>query len=335
MLKHSVDGSRSGFLRQHADRRTLIWSLGLFPLPVLVAYLRAEAALWMLPITIYLSFCAGVLTHYHNHSGVFRSRTLNQLYSLWLSMFYGFPIFSWIPTHNQNHHKYTNGPSDATSTFRSGKQDSLLEALCYPIRSSSWQLPAVVSYFVAAMNKRRSEFAWLVTQAGSVLAAQVVVCALLIWRHGAYAGGLAYAGSFLLPALFAPYAMMVINYVQHVGCDPSSPDNHSRNFVGRWENWLVFEAGLHTVHHEHPGTHWSRYPELHRARQAAILPALNQRNVFSFVYRHYLRAEAGHLERTIRARDEATTERSAVVSMTSAAAGPRSTILRVTLPTKH
>jgi beta-carotene hydroxylase len=289
------DSRRAGYLRHGADRRSLVWSLGLFPLPIVVAFLWPKAALCVLPLTLYLAFCAGVLTHYHNHSGVFRNRTANQLYSLWLSIFYGFPVFSWIPTHNQNHHKYTNGPKDATSTFRSGKPDSLREALIYPLRSTSWQLPAVASYLGHLRRKRSPEFVWAVGQALVLLLAQGLLLTALIFVHGLWLGALAFTSALLIPALFAPYAMMFINYVQHVGCDPNSEHNHSRDFVGGWENWLVFQAGLHTVHHEHPGTHWSQYPELHRARQAQLSPVLQQRNVFSFLYRRYGLGEQEHI----------------------------------------
>jgi beta-carotene hydroxylase len=251
----------------------------------------------MLPFSLYLAFCAGVLAHYHNHSGVFRGRLANQLYSLWLSIFYGFPIFSWVPTHNQNHHKFTNGPKDAASTFRSGKADSWLEALIYPIRSSVWQLPAVGSYLALLRRKQSPEFVWAVGQSLVVPLAQGLVLGGLVYRHGLGMGALAFVSAMFLPALFAPFAMMFINYLQHVGCDPTSPDNHSRDFVGEWENWLVFQAGLHTVHHEHPGTHWSLYPELHRARKAQLSPILQQRNVLSFLYRRYVLGESEHILR--------------------------------------
>lgn len=282
-------------LRSRADWRGLVWSLGLFPLPIALAIGMPTSAVWMLPVTLYLAFCAGVLTHYHNHAGVFRNRTLNRLYSLWLSVFYGFPIFSWIPTHNQNHHKHTNGPFDATSTFRSGKPDGLLEALIYPIRSSAWQLPAVLNYFRAARAKGSTEFAWLVLQVAIVPSIHVTLGAVLTFLHGPGPGLLAYAAAALIPALLAPYFMMLINYLQHVGCDPNSRDNHSRNFVGRWENWLVFEAGLHTVHHEHPGTHWSEYPRLHALREARVDPVLKQRNVFTFLWSRYALRSSKHI----------------------------------------
>lgn len=285
----------SGVVRNRSDRRSLFWSLGLFPLPIIVAIVRPQAAIWMLPLTLYLAFCAGVLTHYHNHKGVFRSRTLNQIYSLWLSAFYGFPIFSWIPTHNQNHHKHTNGPMDATSTFRSGKSDSLREALIYPLRSSAWQLPSVVKYFGSVRRRRGPEKAWLVAQIAVVPSVQLVACAGLVYLHGWSLGIFSYIASTLAPALVAPYLMMFINYLQHVGSDPDSADNHSRNFVGRWENWLVFEAGLHTVHHENPGTHWSEYPRLHAARAERIAPILKQRNVFSFLWSRYVLRHPEHV----------------------------------------
>lgn len=285
----------SSLLRRRTDRRGLLWSLGLFPLPIALAIAMPRSAVWILPLTLYLAFCAGVLTHYHNHLGVFRSRTLNRIYSVWLSVFYGFPIFSWIPTHNQNHHKYVNGPLDKTSTFRSGKPDGLLEALTYPIRSSAWQLPAVLNYLRNARAKGGAEFAWLVLQIAIVPSVHIALGAALVYLHGAALGLLSYAASALVPALLAPYFMMLINYLQHVGCDPNSADNHSRNFVGRWENWLVFEAGLHTVHHEHPGTHFSEYPRLHALREARIDPILKQRNVLTFLWSRYVMRSSKHI----------------------------------------
>jgi beta-carotene hydroxylase len=291
----SKERGNLGILQNQADRRSLFWSLGLFPVPLVVAFLKPELTLWLLPLTVYLAFCAGVLTHYHNHAGVFQSRLLNRLYSVWLSVFYGFPIFSWIPTHNLNHHRYTNGPHDATSTFRSGKRDSLAELLYYPIRSSSWQLPAVLAYLRLVRTKRPADYRWAMAQVVGLALSNLALAASLVYLHGPRLGATAYGLALFVPAMFAPYSMMFINYLQHVGCDPMSPDNHSRNFIGRWENWLVFEAGLHTVHHEHPTTHWSEYPSLHAARERQLEPVLQQRNVFSFLFHRYLLGEAKHI----------------------------------------
>jgi fatty acid desaturase len=112
--------------------------------------------------------------------------------------------------------------------------------------------------------------------------------ALAVSLHGFHTGLWLYAFAFGIPASFAAWSMMFTNYVQHVGCDHDSTDNHSRNFTGRAMNWLVFEAGYHTVHHEHPGIHWSAYPALHGWRAARIAPHLNQQTIFRYCFERYL-----------------------------------------------
>ncbi|HEY6081241.1 MAG TPA: fatty acid desaturase, partial [Polyangiaceae bacterium] len=92
---------------------------------------------WLLPLLLYCSYLSGVLTHNHNHCPVFVSRRANLIYGAWLSFFFGFPGFAWIPTHNQNHHRYLNGPGDVSSTARhAGPEpgdDTWLSALSYPL----------------------------------------------------------------------------------------------------------------------------------------------------------------------------------------------------------
>ena len=80
---------------------------------------------------------------------------------------------------------------------------------------------------------------------------------------------------FGIPALFAKWSMIFINYIQHVHADPWSEHNHSRNFVGKLGNWLVFNNGLHTAHHESAGLHWSKLPEAH-AKIAHLIDARAQ-----------------------------------------------------------
>lgn len=280
--------SKHGLLRHAADRRTLLWSLGLFPLLPTGALLTPQVAPYVLPVALYLGFCAGVLAHYHNHRGVFRRDTLNQLYGVWLSVFYGFPLFGWISTHNQNHHKFVNGPGDVTRTDRDGRADTLWHALSYPTRSSAWQLPLVLAHFRRLWRRKSAQRYWFLAQTLAVPVVHGGLAAACVRVHGWALGALGYGGLVLLPALFASWSMMFINYVQHVGCDPSSPDRHSRDFVGPWQNWFVFDAGLHSVHHEHPGAHWSQYRSLHERRKGRLDPALCERDVLTFVWRNYV-----------------------------------------------
>jgi beta-carotene hydroxylase len=274
-------------LRFREDYRTLVWALVLFPAVPWAGIVRPGMTPWLLPVTLYLAYCAGVLTHNHNHCPVFFGRRSNAAYGAWLSVFYGLPTFTWIPTHNQNHHRYLNSVEDVTHTWRYGRKNTLLNALLYPLWSSRWQLPLVARFIRNALGNPR--LLWpMLFQCCVLVVAHASYVAAAVALHGPRAGLVTYAFAFGIPALLAPYFMMFTNYVQHVDCSPTSQDDHSRNFVSPWMNWLVFDAGYHTVHHEHAGTHWSRYRALHRAREHQIDPALNQHSILSYCVRTYI-----------------------------------------------
>jgi len=275
-------------LRFHADYRALLWSLLLFPLVPALAYARPALALWLLPLGVYLGYCAGVLTHNHVHTPVFVSKRVNALYSAWLSFFYGAPIFVWVPTHNQNHHRYLDGPGDLARTSAFAPRDSLIALLAYPSRSALAQLPEIARYVRSAFARKSAQRGGIVFQSLTLVFGQIAAFYLAVALHGLARGAFVYAVAIALPALFASWGMMFTNYVQHIGCDPASPDDHSRNFVSPVANWFVFNAGYHTVHHEHAGTHWSAYPALHAARAATIAPRLNARTIFGFCFDSYV-----------------------------------------------
>ena len=275
-------------LRFIADRRTLFWALVLFPAVPALSYAEPKLAPWLLPVSFYLAYCSGVLSHNHNHAPVFWRKRHNVLYSAWLSFFYGCPLFVWVPTHNQNHHRYLDGPGDATRTLDLAPKDSLWAALSYPTRSTIAQRPAIWQYVRDARQRHPLRFRQIVLETATVVLGHLAAAGLALFSYGFWRGAVLYLCALGIPALFAPWAMMFTNYLQHVGCDHASPDDHSRNFVSRWANWLVFDAGYHTVHHEHAGTHWSAYRTLHAARAGRISPQLNQGTIPGFLLHRYL-----------------------------------------------
>ena len=107
---------------------------------------------------------------------------------------------------------------------------------------------------------------------------QVALLALAIGitvglRHDAWWRGVEiWFFGFGVSAMFANWSMIFINYIQHVHADPWSEHNHSRNFVGKLGNWLVFNNGFHTAHHESAGLHWSKLPEAHAKIAHLIRP---------------------------------------------------------------
>ncbi|HEV8550053.1 MAG TPA: fatty acid desaturase [Polyangiaceae bacterium] len=275
-------------LRFREDRRTLIWAFVLLPLAPALALARPDLLPWVVPVALYASYCSGVLAHNQNHCPTFTGRGANQAYAAWLSVFYGFPLFAWVPTHNQNHHQYLNGDGDATRTTRRGAVDGAWALFTYPLYSSFWQTPLVARYVRDARARHPARFRRVLVESVALVVGQASLLALAVGLHGVSLGARVYLLSAGLPAALATYFMMFTNYLQHVGCDPASRDDHSRNFVSSFWNWFVFENGLHTVHHEHPGVHWSRYRALHEARAARIDPRLNQNSLFGYVLSTYL-----------------------------------------------
>jgi fatty acid desaturase len=275
--------------RVAADYRSLFWVFVLCPLPVLAAFARPGLALGLLPVTLGLAYTVGSIAHNHNHCPIFSGRRSNSALGAWLSFFYGAPIVFWIPTHNRNHHRHLNGPGDDTRTSRFSKRDNLAAALSYPLRSTRVQLPAIRRFVAQTRRKNPALFRQILLQSGALAGGHALALGFSCYLHGARLGATTYVLALGLPALFAPWAMMFTNYLQHVGCDPSSPDAHSRNFSDRALNWLTFNGGYHTVHHENAATHWSLYPALHRQRRAAIPADLVQGTLHGFCLRRYLR----------------------------------------------
>src|SRR5262245_60879977 len=125
-------------LRFSADYRVVFFALVLFPLGPCLALAYPSVLPWLLPLVFYSSYTAGVFAHNHNHCPVFRRRGLNAAYSIWISAFYGVPTFAWIPTHNQNHHRYLDGPGDATPTRRVADKPVLWAMLVYSLKAGLW-----------------------------------------------------------------------------------------------------------------------------------------------------------------------------------------------------
>ena len=75
---------------------------------------------------LFMSVAVAVMTHNHNHLPMWRSKVLNVLTDWWLTVFYGFPIFAWIPTHNKNHHRFNNREGDDSITYRVSEKNNFL-----------------------------------------------------------------------------------------------------------------------------------------------------------------------------------------------------------------
>ena len=264
-------------LKYRADIRTVVYMI------VTTATLIAQ---WSLPhfniflfgLSLYLAISTAVIAHNHNHVGMWKSKFLNTLTDYWLTLFYGFPAFGWIPTHNKNHHKLNNKAGDYTITYRYSEKNNLWTLLAYPTVSSYYQQTPIYAYLRELKTTNRKDY-FLYLMQYVALGVYIAVLLLIDWQKA-----LLYV---IVPHQFALYTIMIFNYVQHVHADEESEYNHSRNFLGL-TNFFLFNNGYHTVHHIRASTHWSELPEAHRKVQHLIDPKLNESGFWSYMTRTYV-----------------------------------------------
>jgi fatty acid desaturase len=203
---------------------------------------------------------------------------MNVLTDNWLTMFYGFPVFGWIPTHNSNHHVHINKEEDYTRTYQVTEKNNLLTLITYPSLSGMKQQKAIVQYMVTLWGQNRRKFWFHSLQVFSMVAI-LVVAFLIDWRKAIW--------YVVIPQQVSLFSVLIFNYVQHIHTDEESPINHSRNFTGWGLNFTLPNNGYHTAHHMSPGIHWSKLAEKHKEIESQIDPRLNEKSFLWFIFKTY------------------------------------------------
>jgi beta-carotene hydroxylase len=281
--------------RVTADWRALLWVLVLMPAAATLQFVYPHLAGWMLPVSMYLAYSAGVLAHNHNHTPVFANRRVNAVYATVISFFYGYPTFGWIPTHNENHHRFVNRAGDVTATWRHTRSNTAWTAFVYFFYSAAWQAPLIAGYLRRVRRLSPRGYLWLLGQYVIVFGGHLAALALAVSLYGGKTGALVYFSALGIPAGGALWGLMFTNYVQHVDCDETSKWNHSRNFVSGWMNFLVFDNGFHTVHHQRANLHWSLARAAHAAVAHQIDPRLFESSIASYCWKAYVRRDQSQL----------------------------------------
>jgi fatty acid desaturase len=269
-------------LRYRADLRTLAFvgiyfSLVAFEWAYAPKDLAVAVALFVL--TCWFSFFGAVATHNTIHSPVFHSRALNRVFQVVLTMTYGNPVSSFVPGHNLSHHKYTQSRRDVMRTSKTRHRWHLLNGLFFIFHVAGAIMKGDQRYF-SAMFRRNPPWA-----------RQMAIEWILL--HGTYLALLAidwkkFLLYVFLPHKYAAWGIITMNLLQHDGCDERTEWNHSRNFVGKLVNFWTYNNGYHTIHHMHPGLHWSLLPAEHAKIVAPhIHPNLDQKSLIAYLWRTF------------------------------------------------
>lgn len=252
-------------LRYSADVRSLSVLALAFALSV-VQWQLPGVNPFLLALACWLSLTVAVISHNHNHLGIWKSRAANLLTSYVISLYYGYPAVAWVPTHNQVHHKLNNKEGDSSRSPKWFRRNHLVALLVYPTLTGMEQSKEIWAYLVSLAKKKNKTAFWEAASQFIVFFGVMAALLVLDWKKA-----LLY---FVLPQQFALFMIQVFNYVQHVEADAESQWNHSRNFVSPMLNALLFNNGYHTVHHQSPGVHWTKTPELHAQVAPKVHPEL-------------------------------------------------------------
>jgi fatty acid desaturase len=264
-------------LKNNADIKSLIYIIittALFIIQWVWIGMNPFIYTWFL----FMSVAVSVMTHNHNHLPMWQSKTLNTITDWWLTVFYGFPVFAWIPTHNKNHHRFNNREGDDSITYRVSERNNFLTLISYPTISGYYQQKAIFGYLKDLKANNRSKY-WLSISQYAVLFSWIAVAFLIDWQKAFL--------FVIIPQQVSLFSVLIFNYVQHVHANEESEWNHSRNFTG-FLNFMLFNNGYHTIHHHKSGLHWNKVPEAHREIENNINPILQERSFWWYIVRVYI-----------------------------------------------
>lgn len=264
-------------LRYSADRRTLVYMF-ITTAVLVLQWNLPEVNPFLYVFSCFMAISVAVIAHNHNHLPMWRNNIMNNLTDYWLTLFYGFPAFGWIPTHNKNHHALNNREGDYTITYRVSESNNIFTLLSYPTISSYHQQKPIRDYLKMLWQTDRTKF-YLSFLQYFALAAFYGVLLYIDWQKTLI--------FVFVQHQVALFAILVFNYLQHVHADEESDFNHSRNFTG-FLNKLLFNNGYHTAHHNKAGVHWSKIPDYHAQIADKIDPSLNEKSFWGYIFRTYV-----------------------------------------------
>ena len=275
MLRHLADLKTLSYLALMMVVFAVLWVFGLDA----GGSLNVGLGIPLLTFLCLLAIANAVISHNHNHVPIFRKRWANLLVGCVISFFYGFPSFSWIPTHNQNHHPRNNRPGDYSITTRPRRRVGLIGAALYPVVTSLTQVRLIPPFLRRCWRDNRFLF-WRAIIEYLVFYSVMIALLTIDWRKA-----LLFA---VLPQQVGVFFIQHLNYLQHIETDSSSSKGHSRNFTGRFLNLFLFNNGYHTVHHAKPGMHWSLTPEAHASVSDEVPKHLLVGNILTYWLRRFV-----------------------------------------------
>jgi len=249
-------------LRYSADRTSV--AIVLLGVCIALVPLFISLPLWVLiiywPLSLVLRVPSVSLQHHHSHLSVFKTRILNDLYDVVMMLSTGYVTPIWELQHGRGHHRqYLDPKSDVTYVERFGCSKGIKGHLRYIVLGDLSTLSDSVRI---GLSEKKSGRKGLLSKLAFQVTTQIIITGLLIAYNPIMA-----ITFFVLPNLILRYLIWFSAYWHHQDTPTTDVYDSSTNQMGRFYNWLTFNSGHHTTHHEKPTMHWSLLP----TRTCAIL----------------------------------------------------------------
>jgi fatty acid desaturase len=270
-------------LRYKADRRTLI-VVALYFIAASLSYIYFPKEWYLVALIVVinalLSFLCAVIIHNTIHCPIFKNKYHNKIFQVILSFTYGHSVSAYVSGHNFSHHKHTQTPKDRIRTTKMRFKLNILNQLLFLFVVA----PGIMkdeNEFAKLMYKEKPKWFWqYVFELVLVIGTKVTLVILNPM-----------AGIFVLviPHFYAVWGILGTNYWQHDGCDETHLYNHTRNFTSKLLNFLAFNNGFHSAHHDKANLHWSLLPTYHEEKIAPhIHPNLNKSSLLQYLIKVHI-----------------------------------------------
>ncbi|MCC6876901.1 MAG: fatty acid desaturase [Sandaracinaceae bacterium] len=268
-------------MRHRSDLRALLYVAAHYGLAAFGMITYRSMSTWQV-VAVFVAMCLScfvMATIVHNtlHVPVFRSRALNKLYQVVLTVGQGHPVSAFVPGHNFSHHLHTATARDIMRPTQLTFRWNLLNQLLFFFRV----VPEIMSSERRwAAKMRRENPAWFRQYLIENAALYTMRISLLLYDF--WAGVIFIA----IPHFYGHWGVVGANVYQHDGCVVGHEHDHSRSFTGWLLNFVLFNNGYHAAHHMKPGLHWSQLPDYHAKHVAPHAhPALIQRSIIAYLWR--------------------------------------------------
>ena len=231
-------------------------------------------------LTAFLSFLGAVTVHNAIHVPISKSKTVNKVFQVVLSLWYGHTASAYVPGHNLSHHRNLQTQRDIMSTYKMRFKSNFLNGFLFSptIMMSTGKNDA--AYFAAQAKLGRPIYKQMQVELFTFVCLQLMLASYDTRR---------WLFVFFLPQLVGKYMIISMNTLQHDGCDEYSKYNHSRNFVDPWLNYFAFNNGYHGIHHMYPGKHWALTKMEHDRRVSpSIHPALEHPSILAYMFETFV-----------------------------------------------